>query len=110
MDGEPAGRTAAEWEVVLKYSALQRLSYLVRRHLFFWVVLAASMIYLRTIDDGVLLAMLVQRAARTCLGISLAILAAKFGFPKLDIQKELCADQNVAIGIVMGAVIIGANL
>jgi hypothetical protein len=73
------------------------------------LLISLALYYLSSTGGYELVMLIVSRVARTATALSLALLGAKFGFPKLDVQTQLL-EGNVAVGLLMGAIIIGANL
>ena len=100
----------------MNYTRLERLVYLLRRHAVFAVILVPAILFLaylpadtQTVGQS-LLTLILIRAARAALGVSLAILFAKFAFPKVDLQREIIEDQNVAVALLFAGIVIGVNL
>lgn len=96
------------------FSKFQRFKYQCKRHVIFLVILLPSLYWLHNLDptktESSLLVLLVTRICRSTIGVMLAILFAKFAFPKMALQSEILEDQNIAVAILFAAIIIGVNL
>ena len=94
-------------EIRSKYTRTERAMYWFKRLLIFAAVFGLSYY---VAGESFLFALLAKQGAKASLGVLLAILFIKFGFPKTALQHELIEEKNVAVGIVAAAIILGVCL
>lgn len=90
-----------------QFTRVQRIFYWGKKLAFPILVLLGAF---GTAGEGFLGAVLVKQAGKAALGLVVAFLGIKFLLPKVALQTELIEDQNNAIAIVVGAIILGVCL
>ncbi len=91
----------------VQFSWIQKALYWSKKLLFPVIVILAAF---GSAGDGFIGAVLVKQAGKAGLGLVVAILGVKFMLPKIALQTELIEDQNVAVAVVVGAIILGVCL
>lgn len=104
------------------YTAKERAVYFIRRHVVFLALIIPSVLYLKqqqivipetgeVIDSGSgLIMMAVSSLLDSAVAVWFSFLILKFAMPKLHIQKEIIEEHNVAVAILVSAVVVGMAL
>lgn len=105
-----------------RYSWRERTLYFVKRNVVFLIFAVPAFLVLisdgiQTTPDGVvinpgkeILMLLAGKVLRSVVGLWLALMIMKFYMPRMSIQTELIEDQNIAVAIVVAAVVLAMNL
>lgn len=99
--------TTKAQEIASRYTRTQKTIYWFKRLLIFVAVFVLSYY---AAGESFLLALMAKQGAKASLGVVLAILFIKFGFPKAALQHELIEEQNLAVAVVAAAIILGVCL